>query len=184
MEYRWNPEQMAEVFVLPAAVADRHIRLAGPTQLKVLLWLARSGRGSFDAAAVRQLLAIHRRTVPTPVQYWLETGILMAAGETEQTETKAAPDKSKEKEKKVETTSPVKVKQPAEPTAVPPLASRPAARPAAVKPQMKEVLARQKESPDFSYLLEAASARLGKAISPGDMETLLYLFDTAVCLPR
>ena len=182
MEYRWNPEQMAEVFVLPAAVADRHIRLAGPTQLKVLLWLARSGRGSFDAAACSAAIGYSPADCADAVQYWLETGILMAAGEVGQTETKATLDKPKEKEKKVETTSPVKVKQPAEPTAVPPLASRPAARPAAVKPQMKEVLARQKESPDFSYLLEAASARLGKAISPGDMETLLYLFDTA-CLP-
>lgn len=44
---------------------------------------------------------------------------------------------------------------------------------------MKEVIARQKSSPDFAYLLDTASARLGKAITNGDMETLLYLYDTA-----
>lgn len=55
----------------------------------------------------------------------------------------------------------------------------PRPRPAAVKPQLKEVIARQKASPEFDYLLQTASSRLGKAISPGDMETLLYLYDTA-----
>ena len=69
MEYRWNPEQMAEVFVLPAAVADRHIRLAGPTQLKVLLWLARSGRGSFDAAACSAAIGYSPADCADAVQY-------------------------------------------------------------------------------------------------------------------
>ena len=44
---------------------------------------------------------------------------------------------------------------------------------------MKEVIRRQKESAEFSALLEDVSARLGKPLSHGDMETLLYLYDTA-----
>lgn len=51
MTIRWNPEALDEVFALPAQVVDRHIRLAGSAQLKVLLWLARAGRGTFDADA-------------------------------------------------------------------------------------------------------------------------------------
>ena len=65
---------------------------------------------------------------------------------------------------------------PATPAA--PAVSRPAARPAAVKPQLKEVLTYQKQHPEFSVLVEAASARLGKAIGHSDTATLLYLLDT------
>ena len=52
------------------------------------------------------------------------------------------------------------------------------ARPAAVKPQIKEVVQYQRNHPQFSTLVDAASARLGKAIGPGDTATLLYLHDT------
>ena len=52
-------------------------------------------------------------------------------------------------------------------------------RPAAVKPQMQDVVRRQKDDAEFAYLLETASARLGRAITNGDMETLLYLYETA-----
>ena len=34
--YRWNPDSMTRVFALPADV-DKHMRLAGALQLKVLL---------------------------------------------------------------------------------------------------------------------------------------------------
>lgn len=67
--------------------------------------------------------------------------------------------------------------------AAPAPAKVPLARPAAVKPQLKEVLAYQKAHPGFSAFLDAASGMLGKAIGPGDVATLLYLLDT-VGLPE
>ena len=69
--------------------------------------------------------------------------------------------------------------KPAAPTATAAPAPAPIVRPAAVKPQMKEVIAAQKSVPGFAYLLDTVSARLGKPLSHGDMETLLYLTDTA-----
>ncbi len=57
-------------------------------------------------------------------------------------------------------------------------ASMPTARPPAVKPLLKEVIQYQKSHPQFSTLVEAASARLGKAIGHSDTATLLYLHDT------
>lgn len=57
-------------------------------------------------------------------------------------------------------------------------ASAPQARPVAVKPLLKEVIQYQKQHPEFSTLVEAASARLGKAIGHNDTATLLYLHDT------
>lgn len=52
------------------------------------------------------------------------------------------------------------------------------ARPAAIKPRMQDVLAYQRQHPDFRDFLEAASATLGKPVSHADTATLLYLLDT------
>lgn len=57
------------------------------------------------------------------------------------------------------------------------------ARPPAVKPQLKEVLAYQKTHPHFAEFLQAVSAMLGKPIGHADTATLLYLLDT-VGLPE
>ena len=48
MEIKWNIENPAGVFILPNEVVDKHLRLAGMMQLKVLLWLARTGKRDFD----------------------------------------------------------------------------------------------------------------------------------------
>lgn len=52
------------------------------------------------------------------------------------------------------------------------------ARPAPVKPQLREVLEYQKRHPEFGRMAEQASARLGKPIGPADTATLLYLRDS------
>ena len=48
--YQWNPAALGNVLVVPAAVAEQHLKLAGPLQLKVLLWFASAG-GTIDDAA-------------------------------------------------------------------------------------------------------------------------------------
>ena len=166
MTYRWNSDCLNSILALPSAVVDSHIRLAGSAQLKVLLWLARRGDGAFDAAACGQAIGLSAADCSDALQYWLESGVLERSGEEPR---KASPA--------VSAASPA----PTPPSPVPtsPKPAAPVARPQAVKPQMREVIARQKESPEFDYLLQTASARLGRPISHGDMETLLYLYETA-----
>ena len=53
------------------------------------------------------------------------------------------------------------------------------ARPAAVKPVWKEVIAYQQEHKEFSAFLQEVSARLGRPLNHGDNATLLYLITTA-----
>ena len=48
--YHWNPAEMGDVFILPAAVVDTALALASPEQLRVLLWFSRH-RQQWDAAA-------------------------------------------------------------------------------------------------------------------------------------
>ena len=161
MEYQWNPAVLGEVFAVPAAVVDDHIKLAGSVQLKVLLWLLREGKGTFDPERCSTAVGVPAADCGDAMQYWFAAGLLLPAG-MEAPAPEARPSSGKAGGK--------------EPSAPPRL---PAARPRPVKPSMKEVVARQKESGEFAYLLETASARLGRPVSQGDMETLLYLYDTA-----
>ena len=164
MEYRWNVEAMGEVFALPAAVVDKHIRLAGSAQLKVLLWLSRAGGGVFDPDSCGKAIGLSAADCTDALQYWMETGILVpadtcagpAANPAPARPTKAAPTSRAEPERPVRS-----------------------ARPRAVKPQMPEVIKRRESSGEFGYLLDTVSARFGRPLSPGDMETLLYLYDSA-----
>ena len=150
----WDPAQLTGVFAVPAVVAERHLKLAGAVQLKVLLWFARNSAG-FDAAACGKALGISEADCRDALQYWVESGVLHRVGE-------ASP--------------PVTAVAPAAPATAPPV---PVRRPAPVKPQMTEVVQAQRESAEFAYLLETVAARLGRPLSPGDMETLLYLLRTA-----
>lgn len=174
MNYIWNSDYMWDTVTLPAAVG-RYLKLASPLQLQVLLWMATSGRGQGDAKACAAALGgrVSEGDCADALRYWVAEGLLQA---TESAGEKAIPVRSGSRPA---VAPPVKG-----PTNLTLLSSTPAARPlvprpAAVKPQMGEVLERRQQSAEFSYLLEAASSRLGKPLSPGNMETLLYLYDTA-----
>jgi len=164
IEYAWDPAVLGEVTAIPAAAIDENIRLTNANFYKVLLWLLRNCNGSFDASLCARAVGLSATECDEAVQYWIERGILSASGTAS-----AVP------------VTPASQKPPAA-SAAPPandyaIAKTP--RPKAVKPQMKEVLARKASSPEFSYLVDNVSSRLGKPLSPGDASTLLYLYDTA-----
>ena len=186
LEIKWNIENVADVFILPNEVVDRYLRLAGAMQLKVLLWLARTGKRVFNPEECSAGIGQPAAVCEDALQYWLETGVLKWEGAPScQVPVSAALPQHKEKETATvpETPRPVKQVRDSGQQSLGKIDSaeeKPAAaahaRPAAVKPQMKEVLEEERQSADFAYLLQTASARLGKAISPGDMQTLLYLY--------
>lgn len=165
MTYFWNPRLMGDVFVLPSDIVDKHLRLAGSAQLKILLWCSRHGHGAFDPQACSQALGLSPADCADALQYWLQTGVLLADGQAPSQP--AAP----------EPPAPQETAGALRPAAIvmPPAS----ARPGAVKPQLGEVLERREQSGDFAALLDTVSARLGRPLSHGDMATLLYLFDTA-----
>ena len=108
-----------------------------------------SRRGDFDTAACAAALGMSEAECVGCLSYWAERGILRAAD--------AAPAV-------VAPVEPAPVKQ---------------ARPAAVKPVWKEVLAYQQEHKEFSAFLQEVSARIGRPLNHGDNATLLYLITTA-----
>ncbi|MBQ3259218.1 MAG: DnaD domain protein [Clostridia bacterium] len=157
--YQWNPAAFGKILALPAAVAEQHLKLAGPLQLKVLLWFA-SQNGAFALSSCAAACGYSEADCADALRYWVSAGLLCEDGAP----IAAAPAPA-----------------PSLPAAAvsPSLPPSPTPRPRAVKPQMKEVVATQKRSPQFAYLLDTVSARLGKPLTYGDMETLLYLHDTA-----
>ena len=153
MAWRWDPAALCSVCVLPAAAVREHIGLASPLQWRVLLQFAADG-DAFDLCTCAKVLHKPIDAVGEALQYWKNAGILIGEGEP----------------------APKKAPAPAE---EPETSPSPVARPQPVKPQMAEVLQKQKEDETFSNLLFSVSARFGKPITPGNMETLLYLYDTA-----
>ena len=152
MAWRWDPAALCSVCVLPAAAVREHIGLASPLQWRVLLEFAADG-DAFNLHACAKMLHKPTDAVYEALQYWKASGILIGEGE----------------EMPKEPPAPAKVTE----------TPAPVTRPQPVKPQMTEVLQKEKEDETFSNLLFSVSARFGKPITPGNMETLLYLYDTA-----
>jgi DnaD/phage-associated family protein len=178
MNYRLNPDILGEIFAVPAAVADQHIKLAGSAQLKVLLWLLRNGQGVFDAALCSKAIGLSPADCCDALQFWFATGILLP----DDSEIKAAQPSPNDPQKVISAKrkgASVTDKKDAAAAQTELPKSMSVVRPRPVKPSMKEVIRRQKQNGEFAYLLDTASARLGRPITNGDMETLLYLFDTA-----
>ena len=75
-EYTWKPSLMRRVFVLPEAIADKHLKMAGSVQLKVLLWVSRHG-GSFDAEACAKAIGVSAPDCADALQYWVAAGVLL-----------------------------------------------------------------------------------------------------------
>ncbi len=149
-EYVWNAALMRRVFVVPEEIADRHLRLAGSVQLKVLLWLSRND-GAFDADACAKAIGETAPDCRDALQYWVAAGVLQATGDEEPVVITELP-------------APQPVKKPA--------------RPKVTKPQMTDVIRWQTKDEEFGGLLTEVSTRMGRPLSNGDAETLLYLYET------
>ena len=108
-----------------------------------------SRRGDFDTTACAAALGMSEQECVGCLAFWAERGVLRAAD--------AAPAV-------VAAVESAPVKQ---------------ARPAAVKPVWKEVIAYQQEHKEFSAFLQEVSARIGRPLNHGDNATLLYLITTA-----
>ncbi len=159
MDVRWSSMDLTEMMLVPKAVADDCLSTAGALPLKVLLWFARNG-APFDENACAAALRCDRTECVDALEFWVAAGVLSMADST-------APVVPLPENKS--TPTPAELQEPT------PIRK---ARPAAVKPQLFEVTKRQQNCKEFADLLETVSMRLGKPLSGGDGETLLYLFDT------
>lgn len=149
MTYQWNGAALGGVFALPNTVADRALKMAGAAQLKVLLWWAR--HGEFDESACAAATGLSPADCRDAMSFWCGAGVLERAGESENAtveETEKAPI----------------------PHTLPPAAE-------IRRGQLPDALARQRSDPKFDCLLKTAEQRIGAPLTPGDMESFLYMYD-------
>lgn len=76
MNYTINPAAFTSVFTVPCSVVDKHIKLAGAVQLKVLLWSMRNLGDGICIEKIAQALGIPQIDVTDALQYWIEAGII------------------------------------------------------------------------------------------------------------
>ncbi len=161
MSYKVNPEKWNRIFAVPAEVVDRHIKLAGSAQLKVLLWFLRVGGGEFDPDALSKATGIAKADALDAMQFWVETGIIIKDGET-------VTVKKAEETPKTEKT---------EAQAIAPCVVELENKSVCDKPTTTDVARRGQESPELRFLWNVAQDKLGKTLSFNDQRTLLWMHD-------
>lgn len=164
MSYKINPEKWNKIFAVPTEVVDKHIKLAGSAQLKVLLWTLRVGSDEFDIDALSKATGIASADALDAMQYWVETGVIIKDGEAVKAQPKATQE-PKVEQKKAE----------AHPT-VPSVVDL-ENKSIVDKPTTVDVARRGQESPELRFLWNQAQDKLGKTLSFNDQRTLLWMHD-------
>ena len=79
MEYRLDVGLWNQVFAVPAALVDRHLKLAGKEQLQVILWLLRHPDRGFAPGELAQALGMPEEAALDCLDYWEDRGLLASA---------------------------------------------------------------------------------------------------------
>ncbi len=150
MSYKINLEALSGVYALPSAVVDKHIKLSGAIQLKVLL-LGLKNPANIDEGEIAEILSVSQADVIDALNYWTDLSVLDTVREAD-VEVKAKPQKSDKPTKKVIVAE-------------------------AIKPTRQEVAKRGEESPEVANLLREAQMRLARPLTPNEASTLVWLYD-------
>lgn len=90
MSYLINPKAFSAVFTVPAAVADKHLKLARGEHIKVLLYIMRNMSVNPNNAEIAAATGLSEYDVAEALLYWESAGILMPDGKpAEKAEIKA-----------------------------------------------------------------------------------------------
>lgn len=156
MNYKVNPDSLSAVFMVPSQIVDKHIKLAGGQQLKVLLWTLRHAGEGFDMEKLCRDLNFSVPDAQDYLQYWVETGILVSDGTADSAFAPVVSEKNAE---------PPKAKKEL-PDIEPP------------RPTAAEIAQRAEESADIKFLLLETQNKLGRTIGYDGQCTLLMMHDT------
>ncbi len=164
-----NPKSYASVFALPTDVADKHLRMAGKAQLKVLLWLYRNPAAAIDLAVISKDTGIPADEIDDAMLYWVNAGLLTNTDDKETTAEPSEPSASEKLRAQTtpETKTPEPEKQPERKNEKPPL----------VKPTIKDVAQRLSESDDIRSLFAEVQESFGRTIGYDVQANLLVLYD-------
>ncbi len=156
MEYSINPQMMFGLsFSVPAAVADKHLKLAGAAQIKVLLWLLRHAAENPEMDELCKALNMNRADAADAMQYWVECGIVLENGKEAAAEEKPTYAVAAKENVKLEVKPEITY----------------------TRPTSEQVLKRTKESAEIQFMFCEAQKKLGKTIGYDAQSTLLMIHD-------
>ena len=152
----WN-----SIFAVPCGVVDKHIKLAGAAQLKVLLFILRHAGEKISTIAIANALSMSEIDVKDSMQYWLETNIISKASLANFDENFNV-SRGNSNNNNVCVISKEINRLPCR----------------TEKPDSAFVAKRIDESDEISFLMQEAQIILSRPISNSDSATLLMLHDT------
>lgn len=168
MKYRLELGIWGSVFAVPTQIVDRHLKLCGAAQLKVLLTLLRHGDGPMALDELTHATGLSPGDAQDALLYWLECGVLSANDGADATlllpGTAPAPVAS----------TPANGGTEAEPEA--PARARVLPAPPQ-RPKPPEIQRLVREDAQLGALLHEAEAALGKLLTSSDISTLVSLYD-------
>ncbi len=160
MDFMINPLKWNNSFAVPSEVVDKHIRLAGSVQLKVLLWMMRHSAEEKNMDEMSKDLGVSVADCSDALTFWSEMGLLVAEDKN------FAPEKVAEK-----VTEPVIENKKQELKRILPEIE-------AIKPTAQQIAARGDESEEIRFLFNEAQMRLGKTIGHDGQAVLLMMHDS------
>ncbi len=83
MELNVNVNGWGMMFGVPVAVVDKYLKLATPSQLKVLLYLLRHQCTSIDAKQLSEALSMNEELIEEAVMFWEQTDLFSNTAKSE-----------------------------------------------------------------------------------------------------
>lgn len=170
--YKINPSSYSSVFVLPTEIADKHLRMAGKAQLKVLLWLYRNPNTPFELSVVSRDTGIPRDEIDDAMLYWMEQGLVAKDGE-ESVKTSASAPTAAENVRTEEKSTAFQInEQPLQTTE-----AKKTKEVIMVKPSVRDVAKRLGEAPEIADLFNEVQEVFGRTLGHDGQANLLMLHD-------
>ncbi len=170
MNFSLNLGNWNSIFAVPTCIVDKHIKLAGSAQLKVLLWVLRYSGTVFSIDDIASFLSMHPADVKDALQYWTTIGVISINENTIVPSNNTSQDNNSYN---IISDNNAKLQQQAAPCTQ--KTKRAISRPQ--KPNSVHVAERINGAPEIAFLMQEAQIILGRPISNGDSAILLMLHD-------
>jgi DnaD and phage-associated domain len=177
MDFSLNMGTWNHVFAVPAEIADKHLKLAGKEQLRVILWLLRSGGSLSSLETISEKTGLSAEVAEEAIEYWIQAGLISSqnniltpvATETASSVSSAVETAHHQTLKNTNTFENTHEENPQK--------TAPPARKRLLKPDGMYIAARINESESIRYLMQETESTLGKTLSPALSTALIQIHE-------
>lgn len=161
MDYNIDFGFWGSIFALPTSIVDKHLKLCSESQLKVLLLVFRDAPNPVDVQYIAKRLGLTPTQTDDALEYWRQAGVLTQNEPATVRQSAAAPAKTPAPQNTVS--------ENAQGQRITTVHSRGKLTPA-------QINLMSSADPSVPWLLEQLQQRLARPLSPGEVETVAYLY--------